>query len=79
MVKCEICKKKAMSMIRGIDTCRNCFYLLKKDNQRRSNEVVKDLKILRECIKCHKRELQEIIYARTIDGLEIKPYYCKDC
>jgi len=79
MIKCEICNRKAVSLIRGIHTCGNCFYLLKKDNLRRFNEVVTDLKILRECMDCKERHLHEVSYRRTYEGLEVKPFYCKKC
>lgn len=77
--KCKICNRKAVSIIRGIHTCINCFYLFKKDNLRRFNENIKDLKVLRECIKCNKRGLYDVIYKKSSEGLKVKPFYCSDC
>lgn len=79
MIKCKICNRKAESIIRSIDVCTNCFYLFKNDNLKRRNKDVKDLKILRECIKCSKRGLYDVIYKKTSEGLQIKPYYCNNC
>ena len=73
--KCEICSSKVVGMIRGCYVCKYCYYLFKMDNLKRDNPT--DIKILRECRKCHKNYLSKINYSKKEHLLPT--YLCKKC
>ncbi len=76
-MRCEICKQKAEAIIRGVDVCKTCFFLLKKDNKQ--NPKSHGLKIERHCIRCNTSEFVDIKYIKTYQGIKVKPFYCGSC
>ena len=80
-MKCEICEKEAISVIRTISVCRMCFSILQNDNYNRTIkniDIPNNINILRKCFryKCRVFFESEIKY---YSGVLIDEYCSKEC
>lgn len=79
MEKCQLCNKKATSIIRTMFTCSKCFSILSKDNKRlfKNNlNIPSDETYLKHCsyYPCEREFISKLKY----ENGEVVKEYCSD-